>query len=79
MYMFQEEAMELLKPSESLEISLDPFKFELIMVFPMKVSPRNNNNSIQFVPLGLVDTQMTGTLSGADFDAEVAEIRLRWS
>lgn len=47
--------MKLLKPSESLEISLDPFKFELLTVSPVKVLPRNNNNSIQFAPFGLVN------------------------
>ena len=54
-YMFQEKTMKLLKPSESLEISLDPFKFELLTVSPVKVLPRNNKNSIQFAPFGLVN------------------------
>lgn len=54
-YMFQEKTMKLLNPSESLEISLDPFKFELLTVSPVKVLPRNNNNSIQFAPFGLVN------------------------
>lgn len=57
--------MKLWKPSESLEISLDPFKFGFISVFPVRVSPRNANNSIQFVPLGLVYAQMTRILSEA--------------
>lgn len=46
--------MKLLKPSESLEISLDPFKFELLTVSPVKVLPRNGS-PIRFAPLGLVN------------------------
>lgn len=56
-YMYKEKKLKLVKPSESLEITLDPFQFELLTVSPVKVLPRNNNktNPVQVAPLGLVN------------------------
>ncbi|XP_065879929.1 galactinol--sucrose galactosyltransferase-like [Euphorbia lathyris] len=56
-YMFQEKKLKLLKSSENMEISLDPFKYELLIVSPVAVLPRK---LIQFAPIGLVNMLNSG-------------------
>ncbi|KAJ6410255.1 hypothetical protein OIU84_007076 [Salix udensis] len=56
-YMFKEKRVRLLKPSESLEVSLDPFNYDLLTVSPVTVLPRK---LIQFAPIGLVNMLNTG-------------------
>ncbi|KAA8540785.1 hypothetical protein F0562_024296 [Nyssa sinensis] len=56
-YTFQEKKLKLLKSSETLEISLKPFNYELITVSPVKVLP---SKSIQFAPIGLVNMLNSG-------------------
>lgn len=56
-YMFQEKKLKLLKPSEAVEISLQPFSYELLTVSPVKVLPKKR---IQFAPIGLVNMLNTG-------------------
>jgi len=56
-YMFKEKKVRLLKSSEKLEISLEPFNYDLLTVSPVTVLPRK---SIQFAPIGLVNMLNTG-------------------
>ncbi|CAL5368227.1 unnamed protein product [Camellia sinensis] len=57
LYMFREKKLILSKPSDAIEISLEPFKFELITVSPITTMA---NKSIQFAPIGLVNMLNTG-------------------
>ncbi|XP_042496956.1 galactinol--sucrose galactosyltransferase [Macadamia integrifolia] len=54
-YMFQAKKLLLLKPNENIEISLEPFKFELLTVSPVKVM-----KTIRFAPIGLVNMLNSG-------------------
>ncbi|KAK9278327.1 hypothetical protein L1049_027892 [Liquidambar formosana] len=56
-YMFQEKKLKLLKSLEGLEISLEPFNFELLTVSPVMVLP---SKSVQFAPIGLVNMLNAG-------------------
>ncbi|XP_043707084.1 galactinol--sucrose galactosyltransferase [Telopea speciosissima] len=71
-YLFQAKKLLLLKPNENLEISLEPFKFELLTVSPVKVL-----KTIQFAPIGLVNMLNTGgAIQTLDFDEEKNWVRV---
>lgn len=55
-YSFQEKKLRLLKSSEKLEISLEPFTYELLTVSPVIVLPK----LVQFALIGLVNMLNTG-------------------
>lgn len=57
LYMSQSKKLILSKPSDTLEISLEPFNFELITVSPIKILPKK---SVQFAPIGLVNMLNSG-------------------
>ncbi|KAL0351034.1 UNVERIFIED_CONTAM: Galactinol--sucrose galactosyltransferase [Sesamum radiatum] len=57
MYLFHEKKLVLSKPSGTIDVSLEPFEFELITVAPVKVLPKS---SVQFAPIGLVNMLNTG-------------------
>ncbi|KAF8399748.1 hypothetical protein HHK36_015619 [Tetracentron sinense] len=56
-YMFHEKKLVLMKSSENIEISLEPFHFELLTVSPVTVLP---DKLIQFAPIGLVKMLNSG-------------------
>ncbi|PIN21825.1 Galactinol--sucrose galactosyltransferase [Handroanthus impetiginosus] len=57
MYLYHEKKLVLSKPSGTIDLSLEPFDFELITVSPVKTLPKT---SIQFAPIGLVNMLNTG-------------------
>ncbi|KAL0450692.1 UNVERIFIED_CONTAM: Galactinol--sucrose galactosyltransferase [Sesamum latifolium] len=57
MYLFHEKKLVLSKPSGTINVSLEPFEFELITVSPVKVLPKS---SVQFAPIGLANMLNTG-------------------
>ncbi|KAL5860520.1 hypothetical protein ACOSQ3_001830 [Xanthoceras sorbifolium] len=57
LYLSQSKKLILSKPSENMEISLEPFNFELITVSPVTILP---GKSVQFAPIGLVNMLNTG-------------------
>ncbi|KAL6960561.1 galactinol--sucrose galactosyltransferase [Sarracenia purpurea var. burkii] len=57
LYMFREKKLLLSKPSGAIEISLEPFNFELLTVSPVTVLA---TKSVQFAPIGLVNMLNTG-------------------
>ncbi|KAG2710435.1 hypothetical protein I3843_04G026800 [Carya illinoinensis] len=57
LYYHQAKKLVLSKPSENVEISLEPFNFELITVSPVTVLA---GTSVQFAPIGLVNMLNTG-------------------
>ncbi|XP_008784982.2 galactinol--sucrose galactosyltransferase [Phoenix dactylifera] len=66
-YMFQAKKLKLLKPEDKVDVSLDPFDYELLTVSPVRVL--SSKKTIQFAPIGLVNMLNSG---GAiqSFDAE---------
>ncbi|KAJ7970799.1 galactinol--sucrose galactosyltransferase-like [Quillaja saponaria] len=57
LYFYQSKKLVLSKPSENVEISLEPFNFELITVSPVTILP---GKFVQFAPIGLVNMLNTG-------------------
>ncbi|CAL9014655.1 unnamed protein product [Prunus brigantina] len=58
LYYHQAKKLVLSKPNEDVELSLDPFNFELIFVSPVTVL--DAKKSVQFAPIGLVNMLNTG-------------------
>lgn len=56
-YMYQADQLKLLKLTDSLEVTLEPFNYELLTVSPVLVLPKK---WIQFAPIGLVNMLNTG-------------------
>lgn len=79
LYFYQTKKLVLSEPSESVEISLEPFNFELITVSPVTVLP---GKSVEFAPIGLVNMLNTGgAVESLDFDEgrNFAEVGVRGS
>lgn len=57
LYFHQAKKLVLSKPTENIEISLEPFNFELINVSPVTLLA---GTSVQFAPIGLVNMLNTG-------------------
>ncbi|KAI9087532.1 hypothetical protein K1719_030402 [Acacia pycnantha] len=67
-YMVKEQNLRLLKWSESVEISLDPFDYELLTVSPVTVLPKR---SIHFAPIGLVNMlNLGGAIQSMEFEKQ---------
>ncbi|KAK7265654.1 hypothetical protein RJT34_33277 [Clitoria ternatea] len=65
-YMFKDDKLKLLKYAESVQVSLEPFGFELMTVSPVVVLPKK---SIQFAPIGLVNMLNSGgSILSTEFD-----------
>ncbi|PIN10112.1 Galactinol--sucrose galactosyltransferase [Handroanthus impetiginosus] len=57
MYLYREKKLILSKPTDKINVSLEPFNFELITISPIAMLAKD---SIQFAPIGLVDMLNTG-------------------
>lgn len=57
LYYHQAKKLVLSKPTEDVELSLEPFNFELIIVSPVTTLP---SKWVQFAPIGLVNMLNTG-------------------
>lgn len=65
-YMFKDNKLKLMKSSEKLEVSLEPFSFELLTVSPVTVLSKR---FIQFAPIGLVNMLNSGgAIQSLEFD-----------
>ncbi|OMO67486.1 Raffinose synthase [Corchorus olitorius] len=65
-FMFQKKKLMLMKPSDKVEVSLEPFNYELLTVSPVTVLPRKG---IQFAPIGLVNMLNSGgAIQSLEFD-----------
>ncbi|KAM7277071.1 hypothetical protein ACFE04_018937 [Oxalis oulophora] len=74
-YMFAEKKLKLLTLLEKMEISLDPFTFELLTVSPVKILPIK---FVQFAPIGLVNMFNTGgAIQCMEFDEGVMKIGVK--
>lgn len=56
-YMYRQKKLKLLKLSENVEITLQPFEYELLTVTPAAVLSKK---SVQFAPIGLVNMLNSG-------------------
>lgn len=57
MYFYSEKKLVLSKLSDKIDLSLEPFNFELITVSPVTILAKN---AVQFAPIGLVNMLNTG-------------------
>ncbi|KAK9052402.1 hypothetical protein SSX86_029031 [Deinandra increscens subsp. villosa] len=57
LYMYHEKKLILAKPTDEIELALEPFTYELITVSPITVLTRK---SIQFAPIGLANMLNSG-------------------
>ncbi|KAF9626630.1 hypothetical protein IFM89_037423 [Coptis chinensis] len=74
MYMFQAKKLVLIKPSESIELSLEPFTFELLTVSPVKIFSKK---LIQFVAIGLVNMLNTGeAIQSLSFNDDAISVQI---
>ena len=77
MYLLQSKKLVLSKPSDNIEISLEPFNFELVMVSPVTVL---SGKSVQFAPIGLVNMLNTGgAIQSLEYGERSVEIGVRGS
>ncbi|PRQ17252.1 putative galactinol--sucrose galactosyltransferase [Rosa chinensis] len=73
-YMFQEKKLKLLKPADTVEISLQPFSYELLTIAPVRVLP---TKLIQFAPIGLVNMLNTGgAIQSVEFEDGETVVRI---
>ncbi|KAL7094860.1 hypothetical protein ACP275_11G130900 [Erythranthe tilingii] len=75
MYMFREKKLIISKPSGTIDITLEPFNFELITVSPITVLA---HNSVLFAPIGLVNMLNTGgAIQSLAFKASTVRIGVK--
>lgn len=75
MYLFHEKKLVLSKPSGTIDISLEPFNFELITVSPVTIL---SHNSVQFAPIGLANMLNTGgAIQSLAFKASTVRIGVK--
>lgn len=68
LYFYQSKKLILSEPSQNIEISLEPFNFELITVSPVTMLA---GKSVHFAPIGLVNMLNTGgAIQSLDFNHE---------
>ncbi|XP_057440007.1 galactinol--sucrose galactosyltransferase-like isoform X1 [Lotus japonicus] len=76
-YLFKEGKLKLMKSSDELKVSLEPFSFELLTVSPVTSFSKR---MIQFAPIGLVNMLNSGgAIQSMEFDdhASLAKIGVR--
>ncbi|XP_030530986.1 probable galactinol--sucrose galactosyltransferase 5 [Rhodamnia argentea] len=75
MYMFKSKKLSLSKPSEDMEISLEPFNFELVTVSPVTIL---TEKPVQFAAIGLANMLNTGgAIQSMSFKGNLAEVGVR--
>ncbi|GLT33223.1 hypothetical protein SLA2020_078270 [Shorea laevis] len=73
-YFSEAKNLVLSKPTDNIEIALDPFNFELITVSPVTVLP---GKSIQFAPIGLVNMlNCGGAIQSLAYDGSQSSVRV---
>ncbi|PON96700.1 Glycosyl hydrolase [Trema orientale] len=73
-YMFREKKLQLLKFTESVEVSLEPLDFELLTICPVKYL---HEKSVQFAEIGLVNMLNTGgAILSVELDVDENLVRI---
>ncbi|KAG4158454.1 hypothetical protein ERO13_D02G120050v2, partial [Gossypium hirsutum] len=76
-YMYQSTKLKLMKWSQKIKVTLEPLKFELLIVSPVKILPKKQ---IQITPIGLVNILNSGDaiqLLAFDVDKNVVIIGVK--
>ncbi|KAD3641110.1 hypothetical protein E3N88_30334 [Mikania micrantha] len=69
LYMFHEKKLILAKPTDNIELALEPFTYELVTVSPITVLAQK---SVQFAPIGLVNMLNSGgAIQSVEFELDV--------
>ncbi|KAI3503469.1 hypothetical protein L1887_31911 [Cichorium endivia] len=69
LYLFHQKKLILSKPTDNIELSLEPFDFELVTVSPIT---NLANKSVQFAPIGLVNMLNSGgAIQSVEFVSDV--------
>ncbi|KAF5740401.1 Raffinose synthase family protein [Tripterygium wilfordii] len=77
MYFYKSKKLLLSKPSDNIEISLEPFNFELVTVSPVTALP---GRSVRFAPIGLVNMLNTsGAIQSVVYDDDSAQVGVKGS
>jgi len=73
-YLFKDKKVKLMKWSEKLEVSLEPFSFELLTVSPVTLLSKG---LIQFAPIGLVNMLNSGgAIQSLEFDDDTDVVKI---
>ncbi|KAK7301561.1 hypothetical protein RJT34_12428 [Clitoria ternatea] len=73
-YLFKDDKLKLMKSSDKLQVSLEPFSFELFTVSPVTVLSKS---SIQFAPIGLVNMLNSGgAIQSLKFDGHTNIVKI---
>nr|CAD1842932.1 unnamed protein product [Ananas comosus var. bracteatus] len=73
-YFVESKKLKLLEPQDEVEITLDPFNYELLVVSPVKKLSLGQK-SVQFAPIGLANMlNAGGAIESAEFKEEQKEI-----
>lgn len=74
LYSFKEKKLVLVKPTDTVQITLEPFNFELLTVSPVTIL---GTKSIQFAPIGLVNMLNTGgAIQSIELDDEANSVEV---
>lgn len=69
LYLFHQKKLILSKPTDNIELSLEPFDFELVTVSPITILA---NKSVQFAPIGLVNMLNSGgAIQSVEFVSDI--------
>lgn len=69
LYLFHQKKLILSKPTDNIELSLEPFDFELVTVSPITMLA---NKSVQFAPIGLVNMLNSGgAIQSVEFVSDI--------
>lgn len=76
-YMLKADKLNLMKWSETVELGLEPFSFELFTISPV-TTMLANKKQIQFAPIGLVNMLNSGgSIQSLEFEKNVVRIGVR--
>ncbi|KAL8138036.1 hypothetical protein V2J09_004037 [Rumex salicifolius] len=76
-YSYKSKNLIMLDPSQGVEITLDPFNFELLTVSPLISIPQKNKLVVEFAPIGLVNMLNTGgAIQSVEVDDEAGGVKV---
>uniref|UniRef100_A0A1D1XNT9 Galactinol--sucrose galactosyltransferase n=1 Tax=Anthurium amnicola TaxID=1678845 RepID=A0A1D1XNT9_9ARAE len=80
-YSFRGGKLSLLKLEDGIDVSLDPFHFELLTVSPVKSlspPPPSRKTAVQFAPIGLANMLNTGgAIQSVEFDGDGVKVAVK--
>ena len=74
LYLYQAKKLILAKPTQNIDIALDPFDFELIFVSPLTTLIET---AVQFAPIGLVNMlNIGGAIQSVYYDDDLSSVEI---